>query len=577
MTGQNEYESRHGLRVPAAESTARADLDLRSRRIQEWIRQLPLADAQESCRRLHKLLQTANRTPLDPAARHRFADAVHDTVGQVSRVLVRGISHRGFPLTGRALQQADLCTAVQRELADTYKLVAADSLQGGRIDRKLLAPAVQHAMQQLGRLLLDHYTLYAPAPGGLWLDLHRLYRIAEDHGLLTPAANSRRAPAGARIGELYRQSLLISLSNPYRLRRGELGRAVTLASALAHKLILSPRPTEHGAFQVRTEQDRPPFVRAHEHDTGGVRYIDLSAVAAALEQDTHAQHNEPELQLRQRLLALWRRPPRRGFNRISQSTQIRVGVGLNTAHFLLEREAPPIPTPATPASPALGVVPPMESLAETETRVSFDTHWYDNGSEHFYPTASQPRPAQPYPMPGTVLPEPEYRDFLWRTVDVSARGCCLQWDSDSPSAAKVGEVVTLREAEGGNWTVGVIRWMQYEREQGLKLGIEILAPGAEAVVTRSAVPNPGAATRDTALELAAVRAVGQPPSLILSANEHHVGETLEMLRRGRPKRIRLSAELERNGNFVHFVYEPLDGDEPPAGPDAGTTSSIPSI
>ena len=576
MTDQNEYESRYGLRVPAVGTAARADLDLRPRRIQEWIRQLPLADAQESCRRLHKLLQTANRTPLEPAARYKFADAIHDTIGQVSRVLVRGISHRGFPLTGKALQQADLCTAVQRELADAYKLIAADSLHRGRVDRKLLATAVQHAVQQLGRLLLDHYTLYAPAPNGLWLDLHRLYRIAEDHDLLAPAANSRRAPAGARIGELYRQSLLISLSNPYRLRRGELGRAVTLASALAHKLILSPRPTEHGAFQVRTEQDRPPFVRAHEHDTGGVRYIDLCAVAAALEQDT-LTHNEPELQLRERLLALWRRPPRRGFNRISQSTEIRVGVGLNTAHFLLERAAPPIPIPAAPVSPALGVVPPMQSLTEAETRVSFDTQWYDNGSEHFYPTASLPRPEQAYPLPGTVLPEPEYRDFVWRTLDVSARGCCLQWDSDRPSAAKVGEVVALREAEDGNWTVGVVRWMQYEREQGLKLGIEILAPGAEAVVTRSTAADHAATTQDAALELAAVRAAGQPPSLILSSHEHHVGETLEMLRRGRPKRIRLSAELERHGNFAHFVYEPLDGDEPSPGPDAGATNSIPTL
>ena len=576
MTGQHEYESRYGLRVPVADTAARADLDLRPRRIQEWIRQLPLADAQESCRHLQKLLQAANRTPLEPAARYKFADAIHDTIGQVSRVLVRGISHRGFPLTGKALQQADLCTAVQRELADTYKLIAADSLHAGRSDRKLLAAALQHAVQQLGRMLLDHYALYAPASDGLWLDLHRLYRIAEDHDLLTPAANSRRAPAGARIGELYRQSLLISLSNPYRLRRGELGRVVSLASAIAHKLILSPRPTEHGAFQVRTEQDRPPFVRAHEHDTGGVRYIDLSAVAATLQQD-ELEHNEPELQLRQRLLALWRRPPRRGFNRIAQSSEIHVGVGLNTAHFLLERETPPIPKPPAPASPALGVVPPMESLTETETHFSFDSHWYDNGSEQFYPASSRRRPTQQYPIPGSVLPEPEYRDYLWRTLDVSARGCCLRWDNDKPSPARVGEVVTLREDEGGSWTVGVVRWMQYEREHGLKLGIEILAPGAEAVVTRSTDRNPAEPKQDTALELAAVRAAGQPASLILGSTEHRVGELLDVLHHGRPKRIRLSAELERNGNFSHFVYESLDHDEPPEEPDARTTNPIPSI
>lgn len=556
MTGTNQYESRFGLRVPAPDPAARKDLDLRPRRVQQWLSHLPLADAQESCRHLHALLHAANRKPLEASARFKLAEVLHDTVGLVARALIRGVNHRGFPLTGKALQQADACTALQREFADTYKLVIASSMSGTRGDRKLLAAAIQHATQQLSRLLLDHYSMYAPAPDGLWLDLHRLFLIAEDHDLLTPAASSRRAPPGARIAELYRQSLLISLSNPYRLRKGEMGRILTLASALAHKLILTPRPTERTAFQIRTEQDRPPFARAHEHDTGGVRYIDLSAVVTALDED--ASEHEPDPHLRQRLLDLWRRPPRRGFNRIHQAADVRVGLGLNTAHYLLEREAPPIPEIPEETHPALGVFPPVESLTESETHITLDTDWYNDGNERFYPTVARQKRSTAYPMPGASLPEPEYRDFLWRTLDVSARGCCLQWDSAKPSPAKVGEVVILREQAAGSWSIGVVRWMQFDRDRGLRLGVEILAPQVAAVVARSADARPADSHSDTALQLSALNAAGKPASLILSPKDHAVGEQLVVIDQGQPRRVRLSAELERNGAFSHFVYEPLE-------------------
>lgn len=554
MNGTNQYESRLGLRVPLMDRAARTDLDLRPRRIQQWISQLPLADAQESCRHLHALIRAANRTAMDAAGRYKLAEVLHETVGLVSRALIRGVSHRGFPLTGKALAQADACTALQREFADTYKLITVASLEGGRSGRKLLAASIQLAMQQLGRLLLDHYALYAPASDGLWLDLHRLFLIAEEHDLLTPAANSRRAPPGARIAELYRQSLLISLCNPYRLRRGELGRVTTLASALAHRLILSPRPTAESAFQVRTEQDRPPYVRAHEHDTGGVRYIDLSAVVAALD-EVEAEQSPSDLHLRQQLLAIWRRPPRRGFKRIHQDADVRVGVGLNTACFLLERDAPPLPEITEEPAAVLGVFPPLENPAETETHITLSMDHYDSGNERFYPTMSRPR-REHYPIPGASLPEPEYRDFLWRTVDVSARGCCLSWDSDKPSPAKVGEVLILREQEHRGWTIGVVRWMQYDRERGLRLGVEILAPGVSAVTARSANARPSEDTTDTALELSAVNAVGKPASLILSSTDHRVGERLIVVQHGQPRRVRLAEELERNASFSHFVYEP---------------------
>lgn len=571
MTDRNQYETRFGVRVPVEEPAARTNLDIRPRRIQEWVRQLPLADAPASARRLHRLLQTVNRMPLRAAARYKFAEALDETVGFVTRTLLAGISQRGFPLTGKSLDQADLSTALLGAFADTYKLVASDALQGGRGERKLLGASVQQAMQQLGRLLLNHYTLYAPASDGLWLDLHRLYRIAEDNDLVTPPTTSRRAPPGARIGELYRQTLLITLANPYRLRRDELGRVVTLTASLAHKLILSPRPTSRTSFQVRTEQDRPPYSRAHEHDSVGVRYIDLSAVVTALQQN-QSRHNPPEVALQQRLLAFWHRPPRRGYSRVTQSGDVRVGLGLKTAHFLLEREAPPTPeSPAIPAA-ALGAVSPIPVPTRSEAEMSLDDRWDAQG--RFYPTGMAQYWTQPYPLPGAALPEPEYRDFLWRTIDVSARGCCLLWDRDTPSQAKVGELISLREQETASWIIGVVRWMQNQRNVGLKLGIEILAPAAAAVLTRTEQRDSIGDRHHTAIELASVSAAGQPASLVLSSTEHRVGEQLEVLQHGKPKRVRLTEELERNGHFSRFMYEWLDRRDTGAG---SSPSPVPAV
>lgn len=563
-----QYESRNGLRVPIPEPATGRALDLRPRRIQEWIQELPLADAHESGRQLLALVRAANVTAMEPVARQRFAESVQDTVAQIGRALMKAVSNRGFPLTGKSLEQSDLCTALQRAMADTHKLVAVHVLESGRGHRKLLATAVQQAVMQLSRLLLDHYAQYAPAPDGLWLDLHRLHRIAEDQELLAPASSSRRAPPGARIGELYRQCLLTSLANPYRLHRGELGRVVTLSSALAHRMVLSPDPTPRSGFQLHSQQDRPPVPRHQQHDTGGVRYLDLSAVVDTLQQ-ADASADPSELQLRRRLLAAWRQRPRRGFKRISQSGDIRVGVGLETAYHLLERDLPAEPViPVQPLTPALGVVPPLESMtAPRDEPALYDFRTADDQAR-FYPGGGRRQAEPAYPLPGLAMPPPQYRDHAWRTVDVSARGCCLRWNSDRPSPARVGEVVMLRETEAGGWSAGVVRWMQYDREQGLKLGVEILAPGALPVTTRSTMRKPSETSQDPALRLPAVPAAGQPASLIVASATHNVGETLDVLQRGKPQRVRLVDELERNGSFAQFVFEMQPGTDDPAGPAA---------
>lgn len=564
------YELRHGLRVPAPGDPRTAELDVRPRRIHEWLRQLPLADAQGCARQLLTLVRAANERSMDAGERWRFATTLHETVGPIARSLLQSVSHRGFPLNSKARQQAELCTDLQRALADSYKLTVAQTLDSHRGGRKFLGSTLHQAMTQSARLLLDQYTLYTPAPDGLWHDLHRLHRIAEEHELLTPASSSRRAPIGARIGELYRQCLLISLSNPYRLQRGELGRVTTLASALAHRLILSAQPTPQSLFEVRTELDRPPLPRSRDHNTGGIRYLDLTAVVEALRESV-ATGDERDLRLHEDLLALWQQPPRRSFKRLSQSSEIRVGVGLETAHFLLQREQPEMPEIPPVEAPALGVIPPVQSMLAPSSNWRL-RHPQEADRVAFEVGDSPAAPSGHGPLPGSSLPDPHYRDHPWRTLDVSARGCCLRWNGERPVPAKVGDVVMLRETNDACWTVGTVRWMQYERDQGMKLGVEILAPGAAPVMARRTDRKPSEARPDPALELPAVQAAGQPATLIVPATTHRVGEQLDVLQHcGSPKRVRLVGELERSGSFTQFLYEPAaDGSAGDSAPPAGS-------
>jgi len=164
----------------------------------------------------------------------------------------------------------------------------------------------------------------------------------------------------------------------------------------------------------------------------------------------------------------------------------------------------------------------------------------------------------------------EAPDLHWRVSNVSAGGYCLQWTSESPSRALVGELIGVRERELDStiqWRVGVIRWMQYSRESGLVIGVQILSPKVinctvQRLDRRNEQPF-------RCLMLPGIKPIQQPSTLLMPAHAFRKGNPLKLNVYERDMEISLGTVREHTGSFTQFQFTQKSEEPPKTGGNTG--------
>lgn len=149
----------------------------------------------------------------------------------------------------------------------------------------------------------------------------------------------------------------------------------------------------------------------------------------------------------------------------------------------------------------------------------------------------------------------EKGDLHWEIVNVSAGGYCLRWNSDTTSRAQIGELIALREKEpdgSHSWRIGVIRWMQFTRENGLEIGIQVLSPRVMAATAqRSHRPNE---EPFDCLILPEIKPLKQPPTILLPAHAFRQGNGLKIEMLKQEMEVKLGSVKEHTGSFTQFQF-----------------------
>ena len=559
--GQQTAERRElfGLHVPCAGPSGALDPDVRPKAVAQWLSQLPLADPNQSAGRIAALLGRANTIALSPGQRFRMAESLRQPTLPLVDALIREATRRGLPVAERTLPLADLARTVLNTLADAYKLVVVDSLPPrGRTDQDRLAHASQRALGALQRLLLLDYHLYAPATPGCWRELHRLSALAQTYGFEPYSVVDPLQPGGRdSVGLAYRSALLLALANPYRLRPAELRALRPLVQRYAAGVKLQP-PGEVAAFCMARDSDSPPGSAPASAAAVG---ISLDGVIAAAQGDLRQQNDD----LLARLLQGWSRPARRQYSRAPHHVQVRVVFGLGALNWILDRDSADTERPSRrpPEAPKAAA---LELLAAPPGDFSAQQSWDCDNSRHFAATLRTSTVARRSERT-VALPEPVYREHNLATVDTSAQGYCLLWEDSGPAPAKVGELLGLWNMPTGQWTVGVVRWLQYLRRRGIKMGVEMIAPRAEPACIRRSDRD------DAVLHLPAMTALGKPATVLTASGEYRIGNSVRMSAGGHTLRVRLTEALEVNRSFMRFGYTVI-GEAPAEQRDAGDEPSL---
>jgi cyclic-di-GMP-binding protein len=497
--------------------------------LQAWVESLPLGNSARSGEELLKALQRVNRTEASISQRYHFLAQCHPLVADLLEALYKQYSTAAVPLAEKQRACADLAHGLLTEMAYGHKAVilAASNSPSAKGTRAMMIASALYATHHLARSLVNIYSIYAPVPKTLWLELHQIYRLAEKQEFLTVTFQQDEKIRGiGSIDHTYRRILMLALANPYHLMQGEalliFRELDNWASTCRISAILAGM-SPNGRLFLDLERDSPPcYMPAHMNITqpGDGRILDISTVIPVLEQRTNelsishttesGQLNMAGRRLRNmynRLIAAWGARTERLSERKQRATPVEIVVGISACHHFASN--------GSAFKPEITEIELRKGAMSTPPRglgltAESDTPWLkEDQVQRLKAGIVQPRVSQFNADPvtgsdiwGKVYSTQTYYEHHKGSGDGSSRTfgsavCQLRDENRGGMAISCknvrgfrlipGEIIGFKSEQasgGGDWSIGEARWLRTLTQDKLEVGIRQLAEDFLPVASR---------------------------------------------------------------------------------------------
>ena len=569
-----------GLSIPELVKPEKDHFDLRQKKVDEWLDNLPRANIGETARRVFETLAEINRFKYPHQNRMHFLEASRETVMYVTDSMKRHFVGINAPLPAKNQKIVAATREIHHAMAIGY-MIAIENYLGSSMffsDNKHLATMIQRALSSLGKVLLTSYQTYMPYPANVWSEIHKLYGAAESHKLLsmTIVDDQNLHNVKTSINSEYIRILLMALTSPYRLRHGEAGKVYSVLERWSgkSKLKTTENITHSGSlFAVNLASDEAPKNYSLLEDgckSEFCRILDSSSLTKAIRKDlkhgfktgettiTSIEMNRPDLSqdLMKRLLIAWCVIPKRNFPRNEIDEHIQVTLGLTATHQVIingSRKNNLDSGDAFENTASYEANSVSNSIAEDQPDV-WDMIYFPSGSDDLESLEEQLHKDQ-----GSQNKQKKQQSETWLILNESASGYCIKSISEPQGRGQVGELIGIRRQTANSswkWGVGVIRWLRTEQTNGLMIGVEMLTPDAAAIGLR-ALSNAKHDYQRT-LMLPELSAVNQPTTLITTAVPYRVGHKLVINILGKEILVRLSKQVQNTGLFAQFQFEIME-------------------
>ncbi len=599
------------LNIPEQSKPTAGLFDPRPKQVEAWITSLPMANIGESARLIYTRLREINRLSISEHDRYKSMELLREPVYQITEVLKTHYISQNLPLSPKNQKIAELAIQLNSEMAIGYKAIIQGKLRKtfSRLSNKTLGICLHRAIHYLSNVLLCSYQIYIQHPENIWLQVHRLYLYAENRRLHVALIKDHVVPEtmlGNSISDIYKQILLLALVGPYRLRQHvteAVYRTLETWGGNAHIHPYGEILDNNYAFNINMNSDAAP---GYFRDDGTVdptfcRTVDTSELVQAMSNSMlsggdGAPKIPPDVQ--KRLIVTWSGKSHRTFPRTSKSNEIAITLGLSATHHYIDEVIRPLlkdPTISCPtATDALQAGNPVSTTDDDEDFVLDEPAHYtsspvfgisnlDNHTPDIWDPDFTYRANNPEHTSGTSEDETQDKNSLYahtplpcKGVNESAGGYCLLgylvYGKDSQKV-QVGELVGIRDNIAANSTqlsIGIIRRIK-NWKNGLELGIQKLAPCADAIALSTIAKDDTAEKYQRSLVLPRLSSIDQPATLITHA-WHQTDDQLIANVHGRRTLIKLTKQLESTGVLSQFEFTVLENVQKKTKPPIDTTT-----
>lgn len=328
--------------------------------------------------------------------------------------------HRGQVISAKdgtlqSLHAGHKTQCLENLLAEIHVSLCLQSSEQERvIDYHLLATSLHMGMSHYRQQILWLLQLYQPVPNGVWNQLHGVYGLAKELGVLHHKHITDVKADTLSIIDTYKCVLLLDAANTSRFRATEILTLDYLLSSWVAAVKLSAPGNRADLYAVFIDKDqganyqglikdkvRNPYTWFSLDLTDVVEVLQelLPEAAKSLHSSVYYDGVAIQRSFIEQLLITWIAKPVRRFPRRERHSAVNV-------HY-------------SPDEP--------EKSADAEN---------------------------------------------WQMVNVSANGCCLVKKDANGTGLKVGQMIRLQVTGEANWDLGFIRWMRFNEEGELLIGIQ---------------------------------------------------------------------------------------------------------
>jgi len=572
--------------------------------IAAWLKTLKLDDTHDSYPQVLGLLQRYNRLLLPASQRFQAMRLLQPAVLTLLQPLQEQIRNRPLPLSEKRQTTAEQVRLLLEEMDFAFKLVVNDAIclpdeTTGHLSHNDFLLALRQAIVQLGLLLLEHFAMYAPAPPGLWGELHRLYHFAERNGLHNMAleSDSGQALPLTTIEHAYLRVVLLALAHPNHLGPGQAELVYGyLDRGTAGCRLLIRRDTEAraGDIMVDLAGDGAPSMAAGYARFRPVegRFLDIERLQQRLREaraqaDADAQQQADETprqplaeRMRRELLDDMARAWAGHGDRIDErlpkhQAEVLVCIGLGAVHHFVDGEQDFNPEHDEihfhlPHAHDDGGLKLM-SKAEAETLHSQDSLSFDSTRlSRFEAEVDVWGVLHDTEVRARALRESAMVDFVlepWQISDISTHGARLRRHPDNRVPLRVGALLAYRDPEPDSvWHIGEIRWLHnalhytsYPRDQrALDIGVSKLCDHASAVAVRAIAGHGSGGEYFRSLLIGADDARFGERVLVVPANIYDSGTQLVLNLKTTIKYVQLNRLVATSSAFSLFAFSDIE-------------------
>lgn len=556
------------------------------KKVQEWVDSLPKMNVGESAKQLYAAIQELNRLKTDAATRFQLMEIMRGPIHFICISLEKHFLNKSVVLPERESRIAKLTQALQNHLVTGYKAVVTQALMkmSSKENKRLCQLAIHRAMSDKNLVLLRSFQLYFPAPVNFWKEIHLLYLISQRFGF---SENTIEDPQEddwkSSILDLYKCSMLLATAKPNQLRQNQIKLVYDAAKFWAGFAEITQEKTVAGLFSIDVTSDIPPIYQSLMRkgaDPKNIRYFDASAISDQLrvllqiaQGESHpvTAFHVPEklsVDLTRILIQAWGVLAERAFTRIEEYGLINLSIGLSATHYflsgkmefsrLLAGEVAILTSDQKRPFEAEGEHGRRQDLYDSTDvwgRYDTDDAWSIKSNQERLSSGIENRIASQ-----DVQKQEEkdrYPVFQCDIVNTSPGGFCVIWQQDVPPQVKTGEIIGVEEKQSGHWTIGVIRWVKQFKDEGVRMGLELIAPKGEACAAQVIQKKGGETEYMRALMLPELTAIGQPATIITPNIAFSVGNKININEIGDVSKGQLVKQITSTASFCQFQFKLL--------------------